>query len=122
MKNKLKEILNNPNDMLIAVDMDNTICKGEFWGEGNPKPIKEMIDFLWKIYKKGAHIIIYTARQPKYFPQTQGWLIANEVPFHGIAMIMKPGADIYLDDKALNVEDLKLTGITDNNKRLEDIK
>ena len=30
----------------------------------------------------------------------------SEVPFHGIAMLMKPGADIYIDDKALNISDV----------------
>lgn len=109
MKEKLKEILKNPNNKLIAIDMDGVICLGEWWGtEDDPKPNQPFIDFMWEIYKKGAHIIIYTARQPRYYAKTHGWLIAHEVPFHGITMCMKPGADIYLDDKALNTEDIQL--------------
>lgn len=108
MKQKLLDILKNPNDKLIAVDLDGTLCKGEFWGEGEPEPIKEMIDFVWKLYKSGAHIIIYTARQPRYYALTQAWLVKNEVPFHGIVMQVKIGADCYIDDKSLNIEDIEL--------------
>lgn len=32
MKQKLLEILKNPAHKLLAIDMDGTICKGEFWG------------------------------------------------------------------------------------------
>lgn len=105
-KQDLKSILENPDDKVIAIDLDGVLCEGEFWGEGEPKPIKETIDKVWRWYRKGAHIIIYTARQPRYYPQTHAWLIKYEVPFHGIVMMMKPGADIYIDDKALNIEDL----------------
>lgn len=106
MKDKLKKILENPNDKLIAVDLDGTLCEGEFWGEGEPVPKKETIEKVWEWYKKGAHIIIYTARQPIYYKETQSWLVKHGVPFHGITMQVKIGADIYIDDKALNVEDL----------------
>ena len=106
MKKDLLNILKNPNDKLIAIDVDGVLCKGEFWGEGEPTPIKAMIEKVWKWYKSGAHIIIYTSRQPRYYQQTYAWLIKNEVPFHGIAMMMKPGADCYIDDKALNSEDI----------------
>jgi hypothetical protein len=106
MKDKLKKILENPRDMLIAVDLDDTLCEGQFWGEEEPKPKQEMINKVWEWYKKGAHIIIYTGRQPMYLPLTQAWLVKHEVPFHGICMQIKPGADIYIDDRALNVEDI----------------
>jgi len=106
MKKKLLDVLENPNDQLIAVDMDGVICHGEFWGEGEPKPKQEMIDKIWEWYRKGAHIIIYTARQPKYYALTQSWLVKHEVPFHGIVMQVKIGADVYIDDKALNIEDV----------------
>jgi hypothetical protein len=106
MKIDLTEILKNPKDKLIAVDLDDTLCQGQFWGKEDPKPKQEMIDKVWDWYKKGAHIIIYTGRQPKYLPQTQSWLVKHEVPFHGIAMQVKIGADVYIDDRALNIEDI----------------
>ena len=83
---------------LIAVDLDGTLCTGRWYVE-EPKPIQEMIDKVWDWYKKRAHIIIYTSRNPKYLPETQGWLIKHSVPFHGIAMQMKTSADYYIDDK-----------------------
>lgn len=106
MKDKLLDILKNPANKLIAVDLDGTLCEGEFWGEGDPVPKQPMIDTITALYHKGAHIIIYTARQPKYYAETHAWLLKSRVPFHGIVMQMKPGADIYIDDKALNVEDV----------------
>ena len=106
MKQDLLDILKNPNDKLIAVDLDGVLCEGEFWGDQECAPILPMIERVWDWYKKGAHIIIYTARQPRYFAETQAWLQKYGVPFHGIAMQVKIGADVYIDDKALNNEDI----------------
>lgn len=106
-KAELQKLLENPRGQLVAVDMDGTLCHGEFWtDEGEPKVNEAMKEFVWKIYKKGAHIIIYTARQPRYYAFTHAWLIRHEIPFHGICMTMKPGAEVYIDDKALNVDDV----------------
>jgi len=107
MKNKLYDILKNPANKVIAVDLDGVLCRGEFWGEGEPEPIRENIDYFNSLYKKGAHIVIYTARQPEHFAITNAWLIKHGVMNHGINMQKKPGADCYIDDKALNLEDLK---------------
>lgn len=107
-KKELFNVLENPNDMLVAIDMDGVICNGIFWTEDDdiPKPNHEFIDYMWGLYRKGAHIIVYTARQPRYYAITHAWLLKHEVPFHGIAMLMKPGADVYIDDKALNLDDV----------------
>ena len=37
---------------------------------------------------------------------TLAWLIKYGVLFHGINMRIKPGADCYIDDKAINVEEI----------------
>lgn len=86
---------------LIAVDLDETISHGKFW-EHEPVPNIEMIKKIWKWYIQGAHIIIYSARQPKYYTRTLAWLIKYEVPFHGIALFIKPSADYYVDSKQIN--------------------
>lgn len=106
MKEKLFDVLKSPNNKLIAVDLDGTLCHGEFWGEEEPQPILEHIDYIWELYKKGAHIIIYTARDPRYFIQTNAWLMKHNVPFHGITMQKKIGASLYIDDKSLNIDDV----------------
>jgi len=83
---------------IIAVDLDETLSTGKFW-EDEPKPIHDMIEKVWEWYKQGHCILIYTARQPKYYSLTLAWLIKWEVPFHGIAMFIKPSADEYYDSK-----------------------
>lgn len=98
----MEHILTNPAHKLIAIDLDGTLCEGEFWGKGEPTPKLDRIKFVREqLYQKGAHIVIYTARQPYYYQHTHSWLIKHGVPFHGICMTMKPGASCYIDDKAL---------------------
>lgn len=108
MKEKLFEVLKNPSNKLICVDMDGTLCKGEYWHTGKeeaPEPVLEMIKIVNDLYIKGAHIIIWTARTPDAYYATMKWLINNGVKFHGISMQRKCGADLYIDDRALNVND-----------------
>lgn len=105
----LQEILKNPNDKLIAVDLDGTLSEGECWSKTDePTPIQPMIDYVNGLYRKGAHIIIYTARMPDMYQMTLAWLLKHGILFHGISMRVKIGADLYLDDKALNIKDIKL--------------
>ena len=105
---KLYDILKYPANKLIAVDLDGTLCEGEFWGEGVPEPKVERIEYINSLYKKGAHIIIWTARFPSWFEDTQKWLQNNGVLYHGIVMREKIGADLYIDDKCININDIKI--------------
>lgn len=103
----IKEILKNPNDKLIAVDIDGTLSCGECWNDTDePEPIQPMIDFVNSLYMKGAHIVIYTSRFPSMYQKTLAWLIKYGVLFHGINMRVKIGADCYIDDKAINIDDI----------------
>jgi len=95
--------LGSVEDKLIAIDLDGTLADGNWYKEW-PRVNQEILDLVWKWYIGRAHIIIYTSRQPRYFAITHAWLIANEVPFHGIAMTMKPSADIYVDDRSLVID------------------
>ena len=103
----LKEIINNPKDKLICVDLDGTLCYGEYWSKESPEPepIQNNIDFINNLYLNGAHIIIWTARFPDLYPETHAWLIKNRVRFHGIFM-GKNGSDCYIDDKCININDI----------------
>lgn len=104
---KLIDIIKNPQGKLFAVDLDGTLSEGTFWGAEEPKPIQERIDWLWeKIYKRGGHVIIWTARDPRWYMETRSWLVKHNVPYHGITMQKKIGADVYIDDKALNIDDI----------------
>lgn len=106
LKEQLVQIMKQPNDKLVCVDLDGTLCHGEFWGDKDPDPETEMIAYVKKLYRSGAHIVIYTARQPEYYAVTLAWLIKHGVPFHGIAMFVKPGADVYIDDKGMHPSEL----------------
>jgi hydroxymethylpyrimidine pyrophosphatase-like HAD family hydrolase len=98
MKQDLINTLKNPAGKLILVDFDDTITK-------NGEPWKRMIDAVNSWYKKGAHIIIYTARDSSRYAETESWLLAHGVCYNGINM-NKPHASVYVDDCALNVEDV----------------
>jgi len=89
---------------LLAVDLDGTLCEGEFWGKGEPKPKQDMINKIEKLYKQGHHIIIYTARRRNYYQETEAWLIKNKVWYHALSM-EKMGADLYIDDKSITPEE-----------------
>lgn len=90
---------------VYAVDLDWTLCKGEFWWEWEPTPLTERIEKINNLYKWWAIILIYTARDPRYFIDTYAWLIKHWVMHHWINMKCKPGADLYIDDKAINDKD-----------------
>lgn len=116
MKQDLLEILKNPNDKLICVDLDGTLCNGIYWGEESEiTPNQPMIDLVWKLYKNGAHIIISTARNVIHTAATYAWLDKHCIPYHGLMMNRKPGADLYLDDLALCVDENFLKQYADNN-------
>lgn len=105
---KLHEIIRSPDGNLIAVDLDGVLAYGEYWGDGSKvRPIKENIEFFNKLYTQGAHIIVYTARPVTWASITYSWLDVNGVMYHGLMMGKKPGADLYIDDKALNIEEVK---------------
>lgn len=105
MNKHAESVLKNPANKLIAVDMDGTLCEGKFWEEvTTPNP--EIIEFVNDLYKRWAHIIIWTARQREYYVATAKWLDDHWVMYHGISMRVKIGADLYIDDKCVNVEDL----------------
>jgi len=107
-KEKLYDVINNPKGKLFAIDMDWTLCKWETWFDTDPEsePNQEMIDFVNWLYIKWAHIVIYTARDELLYTLTQNWLEKHRVRFHWINMKRKPWADCYIDDKALNVDDV----------------
>lgn len=87
---------------IIMVDFDGTLTLGgRFWTDDKIEPNQKIIDWVNKKYREGNCIIIYTARPYEVMRETVAWLIKHEVKYHGINMD-KPGAQIYLDDKAVN--------------------
>ena len=86
-------------------DLDGVLAVGGPFWECEPEPHQAMIDKVRELYQAGNVIIIWTARQWEYAPETVGWLLKHKVPFHGIYM-SKGGADHYVDDKMVGLDGL----------------
>ncbi len=95
--------------MLICVDLDWTLCELGWWRDNesciNLKPIQSRIDKINNLVREWHHIIIYTSRSPYLYAATSARLLLHNVSYHGIAMQRKPWADLYIDDKSVNVDD-----------------
>ena len=111
MKNKkrLLNVLKNPMGKIVCVDLDNTLCKGTYWlGNKKHPPVNEKIaDYVRHLDDKGAFIVIWTARPLKAISRTYRWLGENNL-LYPIALRIKPYADIYIDDKAWNIDDIEI--------------
>lgn len=104
----------------VAVDLDGTLAEFDHWrGLAHiGKPVKKVIDYIAKIRAEHdrSKIIIHTARIVD--PQTGllrsdaikyliTWLSENKIDYDQIWVEMgKPYAHVYLDDRALNVNQL----------------
>jgi len=87
----------------ISVDFDHTITVTENEYEyGDERPNPEVIEWMRDRYYEGHTLLVWTAR-----PWTEAHIVAArltewDVRFHGL-MMGKGGSDVYLDDKAVNV-------------------
>ena len=89
---------------IIAVDIDGTIATGKFWAE-DCEPIEDNLEKINQLYFDGHTIIYHTARHPRYYELTYSWLVKHGAYFHALEM-GKLTANLYIDDKALNVNDI----------------
>ncbi len=99
---------------VYCFDLDGTLVTQTQDNEGKMhydecQPITKSIDKLRKLYEKGHHIIIQTARGSgsgiNYESLTRQQLKEFNIPYHDLNIGKKPSADIYIDDKAINVKD-----------------
>lgn len=91
---------------IIAIDVDKTLTKKTAWSVEdclNAIPRLDVIEKVNKLADKNF-IIIYTARKDYLTEATIKWLHKYNVKFEAYSNKKIP-VDIYLDDKALNVED-----------------
>lgn len=107
--------------MIIAVDFDGTLCTEEYPKIG--KPIEHNI-YLVQILKKLGHILIlYTCRADKYLDAAIKWCAEHGLVFDYINEnasetrekykldCRKISADIYLDDKCVNLDESRFSYI-----------
>lgn len=94
----------------LNVDFDKTITTGEgpayYKEDEHEEPDEEMIEWVNHKYHQGHVIIIWTARPWSEAQRVAGYLTKWGVEFNGIRCD-KGGADIYIDDKAVNTEEVK---------------
>jgi len=103
--------------MRYCFDIDGTLCytpnnelgKADYV---NSKPIPYMIEQINRLFVEGHYIIIQTARGQSsginWTDFTKNQLDEWGIKYHELfPMFCKPTADIFIDDKGVNVEDWK---------------
>jgi len=100
-----------------CIDVDGTICdERKTFEKSLAEPKQDIINIVNKLYSAGNRIIIYTARGWGEYSMTERWLEDNGVKYHQL-LCGKPIADVFLDDRAVNVKDAdKLLGTNQANK------
>ena len=100
--------------MIYVVDLDHTLCDTVQGPDGRWKyfeatPIQSRIDVVNKLWEDGNTIIIETARgcgtNINHYEETFNQLRSWGLKFHTLRTGVKFGADVYIDDKAINSED-----------------
>jgi hypothetical protein len=91
--------------MKVLVDIDGVLAYGKENHRDYSicKPNIAAISFFNYLYKLGHIIVIYTSRFFCDKEITEGWLLKNGILYHEI-IFDKPQADIYFDDKAVNID------------------
>lgn len=103
--------------MRYCFDLDGTICHTPLTTGGKPNyvestPFPYMVNSINQLYNEGNHIIIMTARGRSsgidWTGLTERQLEEWGVKYHEIEpMFHKPNADMFIDDKGINVEEWK---------------
>lgn len=101
--------------MIIYVDIDGTICNSPvIYGRTvyeQAEPIRENIEKVNKLYDEGNSIVYWTARGKStghdWETLTREQLKRWGCRFTRLDVKTKPMFDLLIDDKVLNVKDLK---------------
>ena len=104
------------DNIKLVFDIDDTICNNKNRDYENAIPFKDVIKKINKLHKQGAKITLYTSRGmvscngdidkiiKKNKAILEKWLEKNKVEYDEL-IFGKPIADMYIDDKAINVND-----------------
>ncbi len=97
--------------MKFVIDVDDTICTHpimDIFDYSNAEPISENINKVNALYDAGHTVWFFTARGTEtgidWRDVTEDQLDKWNVKYHKL-LFGKPSADVYIDDKALNVND-----------------
>ncbi len=100
---------------IIAVDFDGTLCEHKFPEIGNPNTI--VLNWILEEQLNGTKFILWTCREGYELKEAINWCKQQGIIFDAINeniselknknyAIRKPYADIYLDDKNMNLNSL----------------
>lgn len=104
------------NNIKLVFDIDDTICNNKNRDYANAIPFKNVINKINKLHKQGVKITLYTSRGmvscngdiekiiKKNKVVLEEWLKKNKVEYDEL-IFGKPLGDMYIDDKAINVND-----------------
>jgi len=88
-------------------DIDGTICsEGPAQERIFASPEGKIIKLVNNLYKQGHFIILYTARSWDQYKITEHWLKTHKVNYHTL-ICGKPIYDHWIDDRCINVNDVK---------------
>ena len=98
--------------MTYCFDIDGTICSTNNSEYESAEPFLDIIEKINLLYTQGNKIIFMSARGSRsgkdWTKFTQHQLQSWDVKYHELIMNKKPHADIFIDDKAMNVSAWKL--------------
>ena len=104
------------DNIKLVFDIDDTICNNKNRDYENAIPYKDVIKKINKLHRQGAKITLYTSRGmvscngdidkiiKKNKAILEKWLEKNKVEYDEL-VFGKPLGDMYIDDKAINVND-----------------
>lgn len=88
--------------MTIAVDFDNTLAYSPEYPKVG-QPLKAVVNKIKKHRKDGDRIILHTSRSGRDLKLALEWCARNGLDFNEV--VVKPRADIYVDDRAIRPEE-----------------
>jgi len=103
--------MENRIPLKIYVDIDGTLTvETEGFGDEvyrSRTPRHEIINRVNQLFDQGNPIVLWTSRKPIDRKVTIEWLKTNGVKFNKL-ILGKPTYDLYVCDKAMNVDDFRL--------------
>jgi glycerol-3-phosphate cytidylyltransferase len=102
--------------MIYCFDIDGTICTLTHNSNYHKAaPFEDVIERINELYDTGNRILMMTARgsvsKVDHTVLTQEQLKNWGVKYHELIMHKKPNADLYIDDKGINIKDWRKTKI-----------
>lgn len=112
----LTKFSNKKEEKVYAIDFDGTLCKNIYPKIGEAK--EEVIDYVKSLKENGNKLILWTCRTGEELDNAIEWCSKRGLEFDAINENLedtineygtdprKISVDCYIDDKALNVEDI----------------